>query len=40
MSEEQEAIIREKTIVMLARNYENKQIINRIIKQFLKCIEE
>ena len=40
MSEKQEAIIREKTIVLLARNHENKQIINKIIKQFLKCIKE
>ena len=28
MSEKQEAIIREQTIVLLARNHENKQIIN------------
>tara|TARA_R100000742_G_C4266740_1_gene84852 strand:- start:1103 stop:1225 length:123 start_codon:yes stop_codon:yes gene_type:complete len=40
MSEQQEAIIRQQTIVMLARNNGNKQIMKRIIKQFLKCIKE
>lgn len=40
MSEKQEAVIRQQTIVMLARNHGNKQIIKRIIKQFLKCIKE
>jgi len=40
MSEAQESLIREKTLVMLARNQGNKQITKRIIKQFLKCIRE
>ncbi|BCV02707.1 MAG: hypothetical protein CM15mV56_430 [uncultured marine virus] len=40
MSELQESVIREKTLVMLARNQGNKQITKRIIKQFLKCIRE
>jgi len=40
MSEFQESVIREKTLVMLVRNQGNKQITKRIIKQFLKCIRE
>jgi len=38
MSELQESVIRERALVMLARNQGNKQITKRIIKQFLKCI--
>lgn len=40
MSELQESVIRDKTLVMLARNYGNKKITKRILKQFLKCIRE
>jgi len=39
MSEVQEALVREKTLVLLARNQGNQKNIQRIIEQFLKCIK-
>ncbi len=38
MSETQEAIIRQQTILMMARNNGKNNLVKRILKRFIKCI--
>ncbi len=38
MSELEESVVRSQAILMMHRNYQNKKIIKRVIRRFLKCI--
>ena len=39
MSEQQESLIRSKTVIMLFRSFNNKKNSKRILNKFLKCIK-
>ena len=39
MSEQQESLIREQAVLMLARNRGKNNIISKILTKFLKCIK-
>jgi hypothetical protein len=39
MSEQQESLIRDQAVLMLARNRGKNNIANKILKRFLKCIK-
>ena len=38
MSELQESIIRQQTILMIARNYNKKKVVKRVLMRFQKCM--
>jgi len=38
MSELQESIIRQQTILMIARNYNKKNVVKRVLMRFQKCM--
>jgi len=40
MSEQQESLIRDQAVLMLARNRGKNNIVSKVLKRFLKCIED
>ena len=38
MSELQESIIRQQAILMIARNYNKKKVVKRVLMRFQKCM--
>jgi len=40
MSEHEEAIVRSQAILMLARNYNRRHVIRRVLKRFMNCIRK
>ena len=39
MSEKEESVLRNQTILMIARNYDKPKVIKRVQKRFKKCIK-
>ena len=39
MSERQESLVREQTILLLSRNWNKQHIVHRIIKRFKRCLD-
>ncbi len=39
MSEKEESVLRNQTILMIARNYNKPKVIKRVLKRFKKCIK-
>tara|TARA_B100000073_G_scaffold13107_1_gene10856 strand:+ start:345 stop:482 length:138 start_codon:yes stop_codon:yes gene_type:complete len=39
MSEREESLVREQTILLLNRNYDKQHIVHRILKRFKRCLD-
>ena len=40
MSEKEESALRSQTILMIARNYEKKYVVKKVLKKFKSCLLE
>jgi len=39
LSEAQEAVVRQQTIMLLSRNYSRPHITKRVLRRFMKCLK-